>query len=453
MQRRPFLRLAVGAAATTAGCLGASGAFAGPTDATASDSDSTRMAAADGPSDAPTLSVSGVETFDYVVRLNDLGDDPTGAVTSAADLSDRERAVLRSAVAGTHRTRDPPEWLRRFASSTSFVERNGTYLRLDDNFPTYRVTAEAVPHGDVTGKVATYEEYERAVTREDYVASGLLRIAREEGIELSYVWPSLAAFFDAYDAARYHGEVVSFSVEVTDSGPPYELSATEVPVSAAVGGPVWNADAASERTRELLRRAGRTRGAYGFDRAPAGLLDELQSHEYVRLDGTFYTSVVEKRAPIPVSVSARVGNGRLRLALDNESDTALTLSGGAPRPFGVVRCRPTDTSNPSSGQTDRADSPDSSTDRLLWTDAYAASDHVRTKGRDVQLVEDVALTTTVDPGATVSETYAVPADLPPGEYAVEGSLGVREARGQRSADESSPTRSSTVGYRVSFTVA
>ncbi|MFC4450258.1 hypothetical protein [Halorussus aquaticus] len=452
MQRRPFLRLAVGAAATVAGCLGASDALAGRTDATASDA-ATRMAAAEGPSDDPALSVSGVETFDYVVRLNDLGDDPTGAVTPAADLSDRERAVLRSAVAGTHRTRDPPEWLRRFASSTSFVERDGTYLRLDDTFPTHRVTAETVAPSDVTGDVATYEEYERAVTREDYVASGLLRIAREEGIELSYVWPSLAAFFDAYDAARYHGDVVSFSVEVTDSGPPYELSATEVPVSVAVGGPVWNADAARERTRELLRRAGRTRGGYGFDRAPAGLLDELRTHEYVRLDDTFYTSVVEKHGPVPVSVSARVENGRLHLALDNEGDTALTLSGGAPRPFGVVRCRPADSANRSSGPTDRADSPDASTDHLLWTDAYAASDYVRTEDRDVRLVEEVALTTTVEPGATVSETYAVPAALPPGEYAVEGSLGVRETRGQRSAEKSSRTRRSTVRYRVSFAVA
>ncbi|MFC7080198.1 hypothetical protein [Halorussus caseinilyticus] len=439
MKRRPFLHLAVGAAAATAGCLGRFDTDARPADATVSPTATTRMAAADESGDDAALSVAGVETFDYVVRLNDLGDDPGGGVTAFSDLTDRQREVVATAIDGTYRTRDPAMWLRKFASGTPFVERDATYYRLEDTFPTYRVTAKSAAESDVSGEVASYDEYERAVTHDGYVTSGLLGIARREGIELSYVWPSLREFFETYDAVRYHGEVVSFSVEVTDSGPPYEMSATEVPVSKAVGGSVWNASAESERTRRLVRRAGRARGAYGFDRAPAGLLAALRSHEYVRLDDTFYTTYVEKRDPVPVSVSAEVRDGRLRLALRNDGDADVRLSSGVPRPFGVVRCRP-------------ADAPDSSAHRLLWTDAYADSDHVRTDGRRIASVNDLALVSTLGPGESVAETYAVPADLPPGEYAVESSLGVRSDGGDGESDGESDG-SSTVRYRVTFSVA
>ncbi|WP_135854470.1 hypothetical protein [Halorussus salinus] len=451
MRRRPFLGLAVAATATgTAGLLGSLRASSGSDGGT--DPGATNRGAANrGDSAAPdetrpaatdrALSVRRAETFDRVVRLNDLGDDPRGRVTPFSDLSPREREVAASAIDGTYRTRDPPEWLCEFASATPFVERSGTYYRLDDTLPTYRVTAETVAERDVTGAIATYAEYERAVTRDEYVATGLLRIARREGVELSYVWPALRAFFENYDAARYHGDLLDFAVEVDDAGPPAELSATEVPVSAAVGGAVWRADAAPERTRELVRRAGRARGAYGFDRAPAGLLDALRDHRYVALDGTFYTSYVESDGEVPVSVEAEVREGRLRLAARHEGSDAsgggdgtgsggeVRLASGPPRPFGVVRCRSAE-----DGEKSR---------HLLWTDAYAASNRVRTAGRDVTATEEVALVSTLAPGESVAEEYAVPADLPPGEYVVAGSFGVT-GRGR--------TDGSTVRYRVRFAV-
>ncbi|NHN58871.1 MULTISPECIES: hypothetical protein [Halorussus] len=452
MKRRSFLRLAAGATAVTAGCVGGS-----VTDARLADGDgpggtAARMAAAGagGPgAGSRDLSVSAVETFDHAVRLNDLGTDPGGRVTPFADLSDREREVVLAALSGGYRTDDPSAWLRRFASATPFVERDGTYYRLEDTFPTHRVTAETVAESDVTGETADYETYRRAVTREGYVASGLLRLARDGGVELSYVWPALASFFETYDAARYHGDVVSFSIEVTDAGPPYAITGAEVPVSTAVDGSVWNADAAAARTRGLLRRAGRATGAYGFDRAPPGLLANLREHRYVRLDGTFYTTYVEAHDPVPVSVAATVRDGRLRLSLRNDGDAGLRLASGAPRPFGVVRCEPAR----------GADSRDAA--RLLWTDAYAASDRVRTDGRRVEATDDLALVTTVGPGEAIDETYAVPADLSPGEYAVEGSLDVagperdETAGGTTGKDRGTTVASadeSTVRYRVTFEV-
>ena len=451
MKRRPFLHLTVGALAT-GGCLGAAeipddsssvGAITGSDADASTDADGpAEMAAADeGP-----LSIERVETFEYVVRLNDLGEDPSGGITAFGELNDRERKIAETAIAEGYQTRDAPEWLVKFASATPHVEREGTYYRLEHTFPTTTITARAVPKSEkasdggdesegeagVEGKVASYEEYEAAVTRDGYVMTGLMRIAREEGIDLTYVWPKLREFLDAYDAVEYRGETLSFGVEVEDSGPPYEIEATEVSVSEAVRGDVWDASEASEEVRNLVRKAGRTSGAYGFGRAPDGFLQTLDDHQYVYLDGTFYTAYVEKRDSVPASLSASFEDGNVRLSLRNDADGELRIGSGAPRPFGVLHFHPVG---------------DSEDRRLLWTDAYAQSGHVRTEGRNIVAVDDIGLTATLAPGETVSETYSVEAnDLSNGEYAVEDSVGVDSG----GTDDGN---SGTFQYRVVFSVA
>lgn len=435
MRRRPFLHLTA-AVVATAGCVGTSEVPDDDrTDADASDTrpvsddESTEMAVGDG----GPFSLEAVESFEYVVRLNDLGDDPSGAVTEFSDLTDRERAVAETAIAEGYETDDPAKWLVEFASSTPVVHRDGSYYRLEHTFPSYEVTAEAVAdESEVEGAIASYDEYETAVTRDGYVMSGLLRIARREGVELSYVWPALESFFDDYDAVRYRGDVVSFSVAVEDPGPPYRISGSEMSASEAVGGSVWDANEASKSVRDLVRRAGRAQGAYGFDRAPEAFFEKLRSHEYVRLDGTFYTTYVEKRESVPLDATAEFAEGRLELAVRNEADEKLELNTGAPRPFGVVRCHP-------EGQSEG----DSETSHLLWTDAYEENSHVETDGREIELINDIGLVTPLAPGESVSETYEVPADLPPGEYVVPLSFGVSQAEGN----------SLTVQYRVVFSVA
>ncbi|USZ68014.1 hypothetical protein NGM10_14930 [Halorussus salilacus] len=425
MKRRPFLHLAVGVAAT-GGCLGASErvADAGPgSTATDGATDPTEMAATDSP-----LSVERVETREYAVRLNDLGGDPGGRVTAFDDLDDRERDVFEAALADGYETDDPPRWLVEFASGTPYVEREATYYRLENTFPTTTVTAEAVPESDVDGEIAPYDEYEAAVTDDGRVMSGLMRIAREEGIDLTYVWDDLRAFLEDHDAVRYHGDVLSFSVAVEDPGPPYRVSAAEVRVSEAVDGEVWNASEADPEARELVREAGETRGAYAFDGAPDGLFDALDDHRYVLLDGTFYTASVEKRASVPVALDATLEDAGVGIALANEADGDLRISTGAPRPFGVLHFHPV------------GDEDDS---RLLWTDAYEESDHVRTEDREIRSVDDIALVSELGPGETLSETYDVDADsLASGEYVVEGSVGV---------DTGDDT--ANLPYRVVFSVA
>lgn len=448
MRRRPFLHLAVGAVAT-AGCLGrpddpadspsgtgdatgtdatTSGTTAGST--TESDSGSTtEMAATDGGS----LTVERVESFDYVVRMNDLGHDPVGTVTRFAELTDREQSVVEEALDGGYGTDDPPEWLVQFAADTPVVARSDTYYRLDHDFPTTTVTAETVEASAVDGKVADYETYEAAVTHDGLVMSGLLRIARQEGMEFTYVWPGLGEFLDEYSAVRYRGEVVAFSVDVEDSGPPYAITASEASVSEAVGADVWNVSNADGRTRDLVRAAGTESGTYGVDDPPEGFLDALDAHEYAYLDGTFYTTYVEAREPAPVSLSAAFADGELTLSLSNDADYEVTVSTGAPPPFGVQYVHPV-------GESDEG--------YLLWTDAYAESDHVHTEGRDVNAVNSIGLLVQLAPGETTSETYAVPVeDLPSGEYVVDLSVGV-ERRGTTEDDPSN----TTARFRVVFGV-
>ena len=435
MRRRPFLHSLAAGAVLGTGCLGATdspsdSALAGQTtdDATAR---TNRTAVSD---DATDFAVESVETFDYVVRLNDLGSDPGGGVAAFEDLGERERRVVEAAVSGGYETDDPPEWLTTFAGGTPFVRRDGTYYRLDHALPVTTITAEAVAEGDVSGRIASYGKYEAAVTHDGRVTSGLLRIAREQGFDLTHVWPSLREFLDDYDAVRYHGEIVAFSVSVADSGPPYTVAAERVAVSEAVGGSVWDVSEADARTRELVRAAGNASGAYGFGRAPDGFLDALEANRYVYLDDTFYTTYVETRNSLPVSVSAEFadashdGGGELRLAVKNESDREMELSSGAPRPFGVLRYR--------------AKADDDGATELLWTDAYEESEYVETDGRAVTAILDIGLLTTLSPGEKASRTFEIDAnDLPSGEYVVENSFGVDFEGGD------------TVRYRVVFSVA
>ena len=433
MKRRPFLHSLAATGVLGAGCLGATDAP--PDSALASNSETTDGSTAgttDPTGSDAALTVESVETFEYVIRLNDLGSDPGGGVTAYSDLESRERRIVDAALADGYETADPPEWLTRFAGTV--VRRDGAYYRLSHTFPTTTVEAEAVAESAVSGKIATYEEYEAAVTHDGVVMTGLLRIARKEGIDLTYVWPALREFLDAYDAVEYHGEVVDFSATVEDADPPYTVSAAEISTSEAVGGSVWDASNASAETRRLVRAAGNASGTYGFGDAPAGFIENLDAHEYVYLDGTFYTTYVEKRNPLPVSVSAafadatKANGGKLRLTLRNDGESEVKLTSGAPKPFGVLHFRP------------KGDG-DEENRRPLWTDAYEQSQYVNTDGREVKSILAIGLVTKLGPGEETSRTFEIPADLPSGEYVVEDSLGVDAENG------------GTLRYRVTFRVA
>jgi hypothetical protein len=399
MRRRDLLRaagLGLGTAVATAGCV-SRGVAAGPR----------------------RLELDRVETPTDAVRLNDAGPVPRGRAPTVDSLSDPEREAAEAALDGGYETdaADPPDWLVAFVAETPFLRRDGSYYRLVDDLPRYTITAEETTEEAVDGPIADEEAYERAVTHDGVRETPLLTHAREDGVTRLRLWPSFREFLDSYDAVRYRGSLLTVSVTVDDDGPPYELTAERVGPTELTDEPVYDATDASEEVREAVRAAGETGGVYAGD-LPEALLDAVETHQYVYLEGTFYWAGLENRGELPVAVEAEVVRAdmsgdeepRLRLALHNEGDRELSVFSGAPAPFGVLRVRAADE--------------DREAESLLWTDAYRENTHVGTEGRSVTLVEDIGLTTPLAPGERLERTFTVVDSLPTGEYVVRSDVGV-----------------------------
>lgn len=428
MRRRKVLQSLVIGVSLLGGCISDSNT-SGPSDPTSGGS-----TGEPNEESGRRLSIDRVETFTHAVRLNDLGNSPAGSIAPFSSFEDREREILENALDSGYETDDPDAWLVKFASGTPTFRKEGRYYRLENTFPTYTITAKSAEE-DFNGNIATYEEYEAAVTHDGRVTSGLMRIARQEGYELSYLWPDLREFLSDYDAVRYHGDVLAFSLSVDDPGAPYEITAQRVSPTNLVDEPIWDLTNASTDLQSTVRRAGEREGLYGLDDPPDGLLEGLDSHGYVYLDGTFYTTYVEKRGPLPVSLSATTPDATLddsgatiRLALRNESDREIGVMSGAPPPFGVLRFRPAG---------------DGETSYLLWTDAYEESEHVHLDGHEVVSVNSIGLSSSVAPGDTLERTFVVEeTDLPGGTYVIENNVAITTPNGE----------DGTFPYRVVFDV-
>jgi hypothetical protein len=380
--------------------------------------------------DTTSLTVQSVSTGQYVLRLNDLGTGPGIQPTPVSEFDDPERTVVEQAIAGGYGTDERPAWLQQFVANTRYVSRDGSYYELEHTLPTSEITADRVDASQVDS-VASYEEYEAAVTHDGVVFSGLVRVALDEGFETAYVWPSLDSFLDEYDAVDYRGETVRLTLAAGDTAPPYTVTATAVSAAEIADGSVWDAEDAPSDVREVLREATEASGVYSLDDPPEGLLTGLDEHDYVYLGGRFYTTYIENREPLPVTLDATAGGGEdgptLRLSLRNDADGAVSVTSGAPAPFGVLSLR--------AGDGDRRS--------LLWTDAYEESDHVHTEGRSVTAVNSIGLVTEVEAGGSVSRTFQVAPDIGPGEYVLDDTIGVDPP-----GDRESGTLDYTVRVRV-----
>ena len=411
MRRRDLLRAAgLGIGATTAGCLSGGLAAAGPR----------------------RLELDRVETPTDAARLNRAGPVPSGRAPTVDSLSDPERDAAEAALEGGYETdsADPPDWLMAFVAETPYLRRDGNYYRLTDDLPRYTITAEETTEDAVDGQIADSEAYERAVTHDGVQETGLLVHAREEGITRVRLWPSLREFLWSYDAVRYRGSLLSVSLAVEDDGPPYEVTAERVAPTALTDEPVYDATDAPEPVRTDVRAAGETSGVYAGD-LPEALLDAVETHQYVYLEGQFYWASLENRGGLPVDVEAEVvqpamsgdEEPRLRLALVSEGGSEVSVFSGAPAPFGVLRVTAAGESGPES---------------LLWTDAYRESTHVGTRGRSVTSVADVGISTPLSAGECIERTFTVVEALPTGEYVVRSDVGIEPESGE----------GGTLSYRV-----
>ena len=145
------------------------------------------------------------------------------------------------------------------------------------------------------------------------------------------------------------------------------------------------------------------------------------------------SSEVSTDPDAPFSFTADVTGDRIgdderlsiELALTNESDEVLTIDGGAPAPFEVLRFEETGPG----GRTLTA-----------WSEAYEESQHVHTvPHRGVTLVNSIGIMTELDPGETVRETYTLSTEthrIQPGSYSLRHSYTVRrgDSRGSDQAE-------------------
>lgn len=142
-------------------------------------------------------------------------------------------------------------------------------------------------------------------------------------------------------------------------------------------------------------------------------------------------SAVNTEADAPFELTVDVTGDRIdadeavtvALSFTNESDDDLTISGGAPAPFEIVRF------NERGGT------------RTLtaWSDAYEDGHVHTTPHRGVVGRNDIGVATTVEPGETVSETYRLSNGthgIQPGTYSFRDAYNVRRGEGPpRSGDD------------------
>lgn len=431
MRRRPFLA-AASTATALAGCLSDDGTAG--TDGTTSRTDdesttSTVDESSDSAAEQGTTAAFRVKrvtprTYAYALRLNDLGRVPGGNPTDIDDLADRQRDVVETAIDGAYETESVPSWLAAFADDTRYVTHDEEIYAFTFRLPTYTIMAEQTDADAVEGAVAGRDAYRSAVTHDGVVFSGLVRVAARDGVTFHHLWPDLKSFLEAYDAVEYRGDVYELSVEETDPGAPYTVTATPEPVDKLADGPVARTDEQPAAVREHLVAAAEMDGVYAFDDAPKGLFRVVREHRYAYHDGRFYASYVESDAPVPVDVVARAsgytdvaGEGlrpTIDVAIRNLGDATAGVSSGAPRPFGVLWYEPVDgdvsDENPTRG--------------VLWSDAYEESGHVHVEDGEVTAVDAIGLVTEYGPGESDRERFVVRGDPDEGTYRVRDSVGV-----------------------------
>jgi hypothetical protein len=352
------------------------------------------------------------ETFDFGLRCNDLGTD-VGEFTDRSALDARERRVVDAAIERGYETDAVPTWLGRFVATTEYVRADGRFYRLDSTLPTYVVEPEAVSADAVDGPVASPERY-RAVRETDYGVTCAVTCEAADGEYRTTrtVWlrPETERFLREFDYVEHHGSVVRLSFRVEDPGPPYRVTAHPVPEAEARGGETLDLGDVPADSRGDLRRATRTPGVVGVDGLAPTVVDAFRTHEYLRVDGRYYTTYLSDARGVPLEAWGRVDRdatapldpAHFELGVRNAGDRPMEVAGGPPMPFGVASAR-------------RPGAPDR--DRTLWSPAYRETGAITTVGRRPIAVLGVGATATLAPGETLATAYEL-GPLDPGTWVV-----------------------------------
>ncbi|EMA33375.1 hypothetical protein [Halobiforma nitratireducens] len=394
-------------------------------------------------------------------------------ITAFADLQKPVADAVETAIAdGEYETDEADDALLEGLFGLQYVERDGTVYDVEYEVPEHVVSGADVPESEVDHDrtISGMDDTIRVlgVDNQEIVSAvnTVLEPARGPDAEggatgNDYRAPildqHLDEFLEEYDYVAYpsDGEVgpepegyVELELAHEDPGPPYTVSATEVTEKQRYGRPVVDVGSYAEPAAATLRAAAERRPLY-TDERPDGIGAALEGDAYVRIDDDVYDPTLETvdhdAVPIDLEITAVEPDDRtftLELSADDEP---VALFGDAPDPFGVLDAYPV-----ADGDADATDGR-----AILWTDTYEDDGHVHVgeyDGGPTISVNDIGITTHLEPGDTVTETYELRPEwgFEGGRYRLEDALSVEWGGDLEGSDGS--TDASAYPFAVSLSV-
>jgi hypothetical protein len=330
--------------------------------------------------------------------------------TTLGELNDATRTAVETAITdGRYTTADPPSALLDGIETIPLVAYQGTYYVVSHTFPTHTLTLDQSVPEENAPENRTVSRDSDAVQDSETVREAITTISpRPSSNGDPYVTTRLSdalrSFLDEYDYLRYPGGVGEFVLTSTERAPPHSVTATEATDEQLYDRQVYSLDAFTETSRALIRGTlnnqrktplWREDGYHTSfpDDIPERLLNETRFT--VDVDGTMYGCYADHVhwADLPFDLSVAIVDdslgddapARIELTATNRAGRAAELAMPGLAPFGVLR----------------AYGPGG--ERLLWSSAYEASEHLRREDGVLrpQRRDDVL----VDADASVSAVY------------------------------------------------
>lgn len=387
---------------------------------------------------------------DHLLSLDHQGADVAipGVVTDFADVPDRAGEALEAVIdAGTYETDDPEPALLEGVLGVQtvnglgvhhYVKYEGTVYDVDHTLPVYVVSGREVPESEIDPDRTVSLVDERILGSDvdnGEVDSAIPTVVegRDDPHERNHEYrapvleENLETFLERYEYVVYPGDeeddlepkwYVELELDREDPGPPYAVTAEEVPTERRYGRSVTEVSAYSDAAATALRRAAERPSTtpHPIDDRPAGIDAVLEDDAYVRIDDDVYEPALETvdHDAVPVSLEVTAvdeDEHAFTIAIEADGQPA-AITAWPPAPLGVLVASPA--SDP--------DERDRESDREREREGESAGGRLRPSSGPSNPANDTPDTTRLEPGEPVTETYAVPVDEPsfgPGEYRVE----------------------------------
>jgi len=367
---------------------------------------------------------------------------PVADATSVSDLEPPVREAVRTAIeTDRYETDDPSRGLLEGLDALGMVADGDGYYLLSHTFTEYVLNLALGVDPETVPDDAVVDRESDAVRDRPSVAEAVDTVtphgthAPSQEYRTLVLTDELAAFLEEYDYVSYAAGVGRLEYAVERQYPPFTLSAREAREEERFGRPVVDASSFAAETQALVRETLDTHrrtpirldeqhrrvGALRPESVPYELERGVRRGHLLRVDGSLYHFSVGHAHwdQLPVDLAASLADGtvarddpaELRLSATNAGDHAVRVGVPGLLPFGILWAAPVD----------------GGAAVQLWTDDYERSDLVRVED-GVARPDSYRHERTVDPGETVSQTYAFGRDvdaLAATDYSVWGVLWVR----------------------------